>query len=65
MFGAQWWDRYQQTLNEDAQWRAASRWVDARVLFVVDDEPVAGLEVRQGRALGVQFGFPAAVQTLC
>lgn len=58
MFGAQWWDSYQQTLNDDPKWRAASRWVDARVLFVVDDDPVAALEIRQGRALGTHLGFP-------
>ena len=58
MFDEQWWDSYQQTLNDDPKWRAASRWVDARVLFVVDDNPVAALEVRQGRALGAHFGFP-------
>lgn len=58
MFGAQWWDSYQQTLNDDPKWRAASRWVDARVLFVVDDDPVAAVEIRQGRALGTHLGFP-------
>jgi len=58
MFDERWWDSYQQTLNDDALWRAASRWVDARVLFVVDDQPVAALELRQGRALGAHLGFP-------
>lgn len=58
MFGAQWWDRYQQTLNDDPKWRAASRWMDARVLFAVDDDPVAALEIRLGRALDAHLGFP-------
>jgi pimeloyl-ACP methyl ester carboxylesterase len=57
-FTETWWTEYQNVLNNDERWRAASKWLDVRVLFEFDDEPVAALEVRQGRVLGVGHGFP-------
>jgi pimeloyl-ACP methyl ester carboxylesterase len=57
-FDQRWWSDYLDVLNSDQKWAAASKWLDARVLFEFDDEPVAALEVRQGRALGVGHGFP-------
>jgi pimeloyl-ACP methyl ester carboxylesterase len=57
-FSDSWWSAYQEVLNSDKRWLAASKWLDVRVVFEFDGEPVAALEIRQGRVLGVRHGFP-------
>ncbi len=57
-FDAMWWSAYQKELNEDQRWLAVSKWFDSRILFQVDSEPMAALEIRQGRVASVDLGFP-------
>jgi len=58
LFDETWWDHYKDELNADERWLAVSKWFDARVLFEFGGDPVAAIEIRQGRVLAVGHGFP-------
>jgi pimeloyl-ACP methyl ester carboxylesterase len=57
-FTASWWNSYKDALNVDKRWLETAKWIDLRVLFQIDSEPVAAIDIRQGRALGVDLRFP-------